>query len=328
MSELTTDGLSVSEREGFWRQAMSETFVPLMVGETSGDSLRGSIRSYWLGRLMVAQLASTAQDIQRTPKLISRSDTEYFQVAMVTGGVGRVTQDGRHAVLRPGDFAVYETTRPFEWAFDADWAASVFTFPRDSVRLAEPERRLLTARRLDGAAGMTGVISRFLQDLARNSALLSNSQSEPVLGHTTDLIVSLLSDCSEGSEVVRSSAQRSLVFKIKEYIDGRLADPMLSPAEVAAAANISVRYLHKLFAAEGYSVSEYVKRSRLERCRRDLLDPRLGERSISTIAYRWGFGDLSGFNRAFKAMFGVTPRDLRGGGRVVMGRRCASRAIG
>ena len=319
MAVLTTDAVSMQEREGFWRQAMSETFVPLMVGETSAEGLRGLIRSHWVGRLMVAQLSSTAQDIQRTPRLISRADAEYFQVAMVTGGVGRVVQDGRDAVLRPGDFAVYETTRPFEWAFRSDWAASVFTFPRDSVRLSEPERRLLTARRLDGTSGMTGVISRFLQDLARNSTTLSNAQSEPVLAHTTDLMVSLLSDCGEGSDVVRSSVQRTLLFKIKEHIDRRLAEPTLAPAEIAAAANISVRYLHKLFAAEGYSVSEYVKRSRLERCRRDLLDPRLAGQSISTIAFRWGFGDVSGFNRSFKAMFEMTPRDLRGQGRVITG---------
>jgi len=41
------------------------------------------------------------------------------------------------------------------------------------------------------------------------------------------------------------------------------------------------------------------------------LDPRLADRSISTIAYSCGFGDLSGFNRAFKAAFGVTSTELR-----------------
>jgi AraC-like DNA-binding protein len=51
---------------------------------------------------------------------------------------------------------------------------------------------------------------------------------------------------------------------------------------------------------------------RLERCRRDLLDPRLADRSIASIAFGWGFGDLSGFNRAFRAAFGATPREVRG----------------
>jgi AraC-like DNA-binding protein len=78
-----------------------------------------------------------------------------------------------------------------------------------------------------------------------------------------------------------------------------------------AAVNISTRYLHKLFAGEHRSVSQYVRGLRLERCRRDLLDPRLADRSVAAIAFGWGFGDLSGFNRAFKATFGATPRQVR-----------------
>jgi AraC-like DNA-binding protein len=86
---------------------------------------------------------------------------------------------------------------------------------------------------------------------------------------------------------------------IKDYIDQRLSDPTLSPAEMAAAANISTRCLHKLFEAEHHTVSLYIEGLRLDRARSDLLDPRLAHRPISTIAYACGFGDLSGFNRAF-----------------------------
>ena len=310
---VSTDGLSAREREEYWRQAMSDTFVPLTVGETAGDTLAGSIRAQWVGRLMVARLASTVQDIQRTPSLISQADAEYFQVALVTRGVGRVAQDGRDTVLRLGDFAVYETTRPFRWTFGCDWEASVFTIPRSSVQLTEPERRLLTARRLNGGTGMTGVVSRFLQDLGRHCDLVPEAQSERVMAQATDLVVTLLSDYTAGNAASRSSVQRSLLAKIKDHIDRRLADPALGPAEIAAAASVSPRYLHKLFAAEHCSVFKYIKQCRLERCRRDLLDPRLGEQAIAAIAFRWGFGDLSGFNRAFKATFGLTPRDLRAG---------------
>jgi len=125
-------------------------------------------------------------------------------------------------------------------------------------------------------------------------------------------VVTLLGDWADDSEGVRSSLQRSLLVRVKDYIDRRLADPTLGPAEIAAAVNISTRYLHKLFAAEHRSVSQYIRGLRLERCRRDLLDPRLASQSIATIAFGWGFGDLSSFNRAFRATFGATPREVRG----------------
>jgi AraC-like DNA-binding protein len=187
----------------------------------------------------------------------------------------------------------------------------VFTLPRGSVGLSEAESRLLCARRLDGQSGITGVVSRFLRDLGRHADRLSGAQSERVLADVTDLVVTLLGDWVDGSEVVRSSVQRSLLLRIKDYIDRRLADPTLGPAEIAAAVNISTRYLHQLFAAEYRSVSQYIRGLRLERCRRDLLDPRLADQSVATIAFGWGFGDLSGFNRAFRAAFGATPREVR-----------------
>jgi len=308
---LSTDGVVPGEREAFWRQALSETFVPMTVGDVEADRFGGFLHSAWIGRLMVAEVASTAQDIQRTSREISRTDAEYLQIGMVYRGVGRVAQDGREAVLRPGDYAVFETTRPFRWSFAGDWDVGAFTLPRGSVGLSQAESRLLTARWLDGQTGITGVVSRFLRDLARHADSLSGTQSERVLADVTDLVVTLLSDWADGSDAVRSSVQRSLMLRIKDYIEGRLADPTLGPDEIAAAVNISTRYLHKLFASEHRSVSRYVRGLRLERCRRDLLDPRLADQSISAIAFGWGFGDLSGFNRAFRAAFGVTPREVR-----------------
>jgi len=107
----------------------------------------------------------------------------------------------------------------------------------------------------------------------------------------------LIRDCLDDSARVRGAVQRSLMLRIKDYIDQRLCDPALGPAEIAAAVNISTRYLHKLFEAEHHTVALYIKGLRLDRARRDLLDPRLAGRPISTIAYACGFGDLSGFNR-------------------------------
>lgn len=115
----------------------------------------------------------------------------------------------------------------------------------------------------------------------------------------------------DGSTRVRGAVQRSLMLRIKDYIHQRLCDPALGPAEIAAAANISTRYLHKLFEADHQTVALYIKGLRLDRARRDLLDPRFADRPISTIAYACGFGDLSGFNRAFKQAYAVSPKELR-----------------
>jgi hypothetical protein len=210
---------------------------------------------------MVTDVRSTAQDIRRTPRLINEADNAYFQVAVVADGIGRVSQGDRQAVLHPGDCVLYETTRPFQWLFDSDWDVWVFSLPSESVRLRGSERRGISAQRLDGTAGLTGVVSRFLLDLARDSADLPAEQSERVLAHASDLVVTLLSDRLDDTTAVRGAVQRSLILRIKDYIDQRLSDPELGPAEIAAAVNIFARYLHKLFEAEHHTVSLYIMAS-------------------------------------------------------------------
>jgi len=42
-----------------------------------------------------------------------------------------------------------------------------------------------------------------------------------------------------------------------------------------------------------------------------LRDSRFAARSISSIAYDVGFGDISYFNRAFRQRYKVTPSDIR-----------------
>ena len=307
---LTTDGLRPAEREAYWRHALSG-LLPVTITILGEGGVEGSVRLHRAGRMVVAEGKATSQDVQRTARDISQAEPEYFQIAVVASGVCRVSQDDRQAELHTGDWAVYESFRPIQLLFDSDWHACTFTFPRETVQLTDSERRLLTGRRMDGRTGMTGVVSRFLLDLARTSEDVPAGQWERVLLQASDLVASLLSDYADPSEAVRGCLQRTLMLRIKDYIGQRLYDPGLRPPEIAAAANISVRYLHKLFEAEHRSVSQYIKGLRLERSRRELLDPRLADRSIATVAFACGFGDLSGFNRAFKDAYGTSPRKLR-----------------
>jgi AraC-like DNA-binding protein len=53
------------------------------------------------------------------------------------------------------------------------------------------------------------------------------------------------------------------------------------------------------------------RKKRLERCRKALTDPAQSKRSVSEIAYSWGFCDLTHFGRAFRAAYGMLPSECR-----------------
>jgi transcriptional regulator GlxA family with amidase domain len=50
---------------------------------------------------------------------------------------------------------------------------------------------------------------------------------------------------------------------------------------------------------------------RLARCRQALEDSLQDHRTVSEIAYGWGFSDMTHFGRCFKAAYDVSPRDYR-----------------
>ncbi|MFI9387051.1 helix-turn-helix domain-containing protein [Kutzneria sp. NPDC052558] len=308
---VSTDGLDGPEAADFWRTSMSETFVAVDIDSLADQPFRGGIELGWVGPMMVGRVRSTGQHIRRTQRLVNGAAAEYFQVGVVNSGVARVEQAGRQTILYPGDVVAYDTDRPFDWSFDRDWDVSVFTLPMGAMAAQVDERREFTARRADGRNPLTGLTSRFLLDLARTSTDAPPSLAERLTAHASDLLVTLFSGGLGESDATQGAAQRSLLARVKDHIDQHLADPRLGPQEIAAAANISLRYLHRIFEPEGRSVAQYVRELRLDRCRQDITSPAHIGRAIADIAFGHGFGDLSGFNRAFKARYGVRPSELR-----------------
>lgn len=79
-----------------------------------------------------------------------------------------------------------------------------------------------------------------------------------------------------------------LAQRLLAYVEERLADPGLSPEGIAAAHRISRRCPHKLLAAQGHTVSGWIREQRLDRCRRDLADPAMDHLPVGAIGGRCG----------------------------------------
>jgi transcriptional regulator GlxA family with amidase domain len=108
-----------------------------------------------------------------------------------------------------------------------------------------------------------------------------------------------------------SRSGQSTLRKIQQYIEEHLDDEDLTLRSLARANLVSARYVNRLFMREGVSAARWIRMRRLERCRADLEDPERRHLSISEIAFNHGFGNISSFNRAFKARFHITPIALR-----------------
>jgi AraC-like DNA-binding protein len=78
---------------------------------------------------------------------------------------------------------------------------------------------------------------------------------------------------------------------IRDDLLGRGAhpDPALDAETVAAATGVSARYANAVLAQEGTLITRLIQTRRLARCRQALEDSLQGHRTISEIAYSWGF---------------------------------------
>tara|TARA_R110002126_G_scaffold80012_1_gene198423 strand:+ start:1033 stop:1590 length:558 start_codon:yes stop_codon:yes gene_type:complete len=110
---------------------------------------------------------------------------------------------------------------------------------------------------------------------------------------------------------LQQPAPSSLRALAEQHIIRLLQDHQLSPERLADEMNISRRTLYRLFESEGSSISHHILLLRLDRCSAELECQEDYALSITDIAFKWGFSDVSQFSRAFKRQRGVSPREYR-----------------
>ena len=133
-----------------------------------------------------------------------------------------------------------------------------------------------------------------------------------VVIHIHDLIAATVGATRDGLAIAEGRGIRAARLRaIMADIATNLSDCSLRVAAVARRQGVTPRYVHKLFEREGLSFSAFVLGRRLSRAHRMLSDPRLADRSISSLAFDVGFGDLSYFNRAFRQRYDTTPSEIR-----------------
>ncbi|MEU1272292.1 helix-turn-helix domain-containing protein [Streptomyces sp. NPDC005799] len=308
---VRTADVSAREREEAWRAAVAEAFVPLDFTFSDPATFCGEISADLLGSVAVCRVTAGPHRALRTEQQIARTETPYYKLSMPLRGYVLVSQEGRQASLLPGDLALYDTSRPYEVSFDDNCRLLVLMFPHRDLRLGYDAVSRLTARQVSGRTGIGALVAPLLVNLAERLDEIGGAQSARLADNVIDLLGTLYADLLTVLGHRPTDPRRTLMAKMHCFIEDRLDDPDLDPETVAAACHISVGYLHKLFRAEGTSVSRVIRERRLEQCRRDLVAPASRDQAVSAIGAHWGFLDAAHFSRIFKAAYGVSPREYR-----------------
>ena len=302
----------------YFRHALASTIAPFDVRVKAEGPLRAaSLGAGPVGTVSVAKVVAedpgASFESLRTPQLIRRSDPELFKVDVQIRGRTVLAQGDREAALAPGDFTLIDLSRPSR-VRDVGGVYEVVAvqFPHTVLPLRHDEIARATAVRVPGSDGLGAAIAALARHLAGRLGDHAATDGTRLSAALMDLLVVALAERLDRVEALPAATRRrALMSSVRAFIDRRLADPRLSPREVAAAHHISLRLLHKLFEEQGTSVGRWIRERRLERCRRDLRDPAMSDLPASAIALGWGFADAAHFSRVFREAYGCPPGEYR-----------------
>jgi AraC family transcriptional activator of tynA and feaB len=270
-------------------------------GEQS--SFVGWIRPFSLNGLRGTDIGCNASVVERT-YLDAKRDVEHFTIGQQIVGTADVTLDDRVVRTEPGDFLLIDGSRPLRYRPVSGTCNLVsFRLPRATcvARLGfEPEPELL--RRSDTLTAR--LLCRFFQSVRYDGDFREDEPEVDIILY--DLVRALFgpAKCSTGSP-----HNDRLFERVCRIIKGNFTDPDIGPAELAAEAGISLRYLQKLFTHRGTTCSQYIQSLRLGNAV-TLLARRAeirGNQSIAEIAWASGYRDASYFHRLFRRRFGHSP---------------------
>ena len=311
MSQLfTTEMLPAADRIDAWRWNAQQICGDCRI-KLPKASFHGSIEVRTIGGLKMTRFSSSPLAFWKWPADVVRVENRFCIVITQISGLREYLQNGASILLKAGDSTVIDVGQPWCSTSTTHCARLYLRVPRWMMENRLRSRQIPTGQRICGSSGLGATLSQLAQSLYEEAEHMSAQESEAAL----DAYFGVLAGCITGAVLSNPTPVADFPSRLREqihhYVEAHLSDPALAPQEIALALGISVRHLHRLFSAGGTTMGNYLRIRRLEACRSDLANPRLRDRTITEIAFNWGFSDSAHFSHAFTKEFGESPRHFR-----------------
>jgi AraC-like DNA-binding protein len=318
LTTLSINEVPAAHRAAAWRDAVCDTFVRLECTPERRAPLHGCIQAGMLGQLHVARVQSSPQFVERTRTRAQQADEAFVLLSVQLRGRTVVQQGQSQAVLTPGCIAFYDTTRPYTLSLPNDFDQIVLHLPHHMLQGKTLSGLDHMAERLHASNPFAQAILALAPQLLRMVGAARPAIAERTCAAAVELIALAMdsladqpSTHSDEPTPTQGVAADALVWRTRELISRQLDDTELSPARLASQVHVSLRRLQEVFQLQGTTLSDSIWDMRLDFARSLLASAQGARESISTIAYRAGFGDLAHFSRRFRQRYGVSPSEFR-----------------
>lgn len=299
---------TVNLTEG-WLEVLARTYTfgfAVRAVPASGETFSASTSRWQLGSLALVQTVHDRGDGRRGPAEIAASDPDLIGLLYMRRGTIGLDFEGTPVLLRAGELVMWDTARRGGFTTFGRVDNQTLVVPRERLAMVAPGYEAMYGRPFRSDHPAARLIGSFLGSLMPVVSSLDVAARDAVADAALDIARAVVAT-HEDPQPRQQTAARLMAVLL--YIDANLGNPSLSPATIAKANAISLRTLYRLFESTDDSVGAVIRERRLSRCRADLL--RGTDESVTAIAFRWGFRNMSFFSRSFRERYGVSARELQ-----------------
>ncbi|NPU64307.1 helix-turn-helix domain-containing protein [Bradyrhizobium sp. 83012] len=308
-----TAAVRPQEQFSYYREAICQAFMNLTPEPARGIGFAADVQNIVVGDGAINRVTFPEHVVRRSRADIAASGQRCFYLNLKLAGRCTILQDDCEVSLSAGQVGIFDSDRTFVLQHDRGPSLGVISFrvPADGLFDRLPTMPDIAPTRLSDDPCVGALIVETARSLNANALRLVPDDAAALFEVLLDLVALSVSRRSRREARATASFADATTLALRRAIHARLREPRLTVATIASAVGISERYVHKLLARAGTSFSELVMARRLDGIARDLRDPACAGRDIGSIAFDWGFSDLSHFSRRFKQRFGLRPRDWR-----------------
>lgn len=311
LRHYATADVDPASRLTYWQGLCDRNFSRLDITPDHRREFDASFSIDSLGPLTLARSASTPArmmhfDCDRVPDVPHR----FVLLYTIRGRVELEFQRDRQ-VLIGGDLILLDRAQPYRIICPVRHEAIVVQMPESAARqhLPRPEehcRRVVGSR--DGIGNTLAALTRSVWQRVEEG--IPDSAGQYLANGLLEITAAAFASQFPGP--LRAPPLRTARrLQIKRYIEQNLRDSDLNVERIAPALGMSPRYVRMLFTDEKETVSAYILRRRLEVCAAQMVSPLARCRTITAVAFDWGFSNAAHFSRVFRRHFGVSPTEYR-----------------
>ena len=292
----------------FWNDFLSSNFTSSYLEFKDKEKFRCRAEITSIQNIKVISGSGSAHKVFRR---INRKDYDrcVYTININLAGTINISQENQEIRLKPQEFTFLDQDKNYSISHEDNYEMMTIEIPKFilSEHLRQPS--LYLGLKFSGNKGFPQIAYQFFEKLPQMIQKVSDKELAYLKDSLINIIVNTFKSMDEWHQLTTVSL--SQLQRAKDIIASSLHKPTLTRSTVSEKTGVSVRELNRIFSSQGTSITRYIKDQRLFLAKKLLLEPSFQKVTISEIAYRAGFNDLSHFSNSFSYKFELSPKEYR-----------------